>query len=196
MLPTWRALASHRAVRRGLVTGPSPEAARWKNASSRLTRENTMPFDLLSTIRAEIVARLDELRPLILEYEQLLSASEALGRQGWAAPGSGASARSGLAPAASSSASARAGAAPSARGGPSAAQRPARAVGAGASRRRPGSASRRRPGRGIARARARPRGSRGGPPPARGGEPPGRAATRPAPRSSPPSSTARTRQPS
>jgi hypothetical protein len=40
-----------------------------------------MPSDLLSTIRAEIVARLDELRPLLLEYEQLLADAEAIERE-------------------------------------------------------------------------------------------------------------------
>jgi hypothetical protein len=38
-----------------------------------------MAADLLSTIRSELDARLDELRPLLSEYERLLAASAALG---------------------------------------------------------------------------------------------------------------------
>jgi hypothetical protein len=37
-----------------------------------------MPADLLTTIRAEIAARLSELEPLLLEYEELLSAGDSL----------------------------------------------------------------------------------------------------------------------
>ncbi|HYM45975.1 MAG TPA: hypothetical protein VES65_07425 [Solirubrobacteraceae bacterium] len=41
-----------------------------------------MGTDLLSTIRAEIDARLSELRPLLAEYEELASVAEALAAQG------------------------------------------------------------------------------------------------------------------
>ncbi len=40
-----------------------------------------MPGDLLTTIRDEIDARLRELRPLLDEYEELLSVDEALARE-------------------------------------------------------------------------------------------------------------------
>jgi hypothetical protein len=42
--------------------------------------------DLLTTIRAEIDARLSELRPAIAEYERLISAADALAVEGRAAP--------------------------------------------------------------------------------------------------------------
>jgi hypothetical protein len=42
--------------------------------------------DLLTTIRAEIDARLSELRPAIAEYERLSTATEALAAKGRAAP--------------------------------------------------------------------------------------------------------------
>jgi hypothetical protein len=42
--------------------------------------------DLLTTIRAEIDARLSELRPAIAEYERLSTAAEALAAKGRAAP--------------------------------------------------------------------------------------------------------------
>jgi hypothetical protein len=48
-----------------------------------------MPDDLLTTIRAEIDARMSELRPLLDEYEGLLSATDALGPAGsssWRGP--------------------------------------------------------------------------------------------------------------
>jgi hypothetical protein len=40
-----------------------------------------MPADLLTTIRDEIDARLRELRPLLEEYEELLSVDDALARE-------------------------------------------------------------------------------------------------------------------
>jgi hypothetical protein len=40
-----------------------------------------MAEELLSRIRAEIAARMEELRPLLDEYEQMVSAAEALGLQ-------------------------------------------------------------------------------------------------------------------
>jgi hypothetical protein len=42
--------------------------------------------DLLTTIRAELDARLSELRPLLAEYERLSCAAEALASEGRAAP--------------------------------------------------------------------------------------------------------------
>jgi hypothetical protein len=42
--------------------------------------------DLLSTIHAEIEARLDELRPAVAEYERLSTAAEALAAEGRDAP--------------------------------------------------------------------------------------------------------------
>ncbi len=42
--------------------------------------------DLLTSIRAEIDARLDELRPLLTEYEELLAVVEALAPEGPTAP--------------------------------------------------------------------------------------------------------------
>ncbi len=38
-----------------------------------------MPADLFTTIRAEIAARMDELRPSVREYEELLSSVDSLG---------------------------------------------------------------------------------------------------------------------
>lgn len=40
-----------------------------------------MPADLFTTIRAEIAARMDELRPSVREYEQLLSSVDSLGSE-------------------------------------------------------------------------------------------------------------------
>lgn len=45
-----------------------------------------MAVDLLTTIRAEIDARLRELQPLLAEHERLLSAADALASEGRAAP--------------------------------------------------------------------------------------------------------------
>jgi hypothetical protein len=45
-----------------------------------------MADDLLTTIRAEIGARLSELRPLLAEYEELLSVTDALATEGRAVP--------------------------------------------------------------------------------------------------------------
>jgi hypothetical protein len=40
-----------------------------------------MASGLLSTVRSELDARLDELRPLLSEYERLLAAVDALGAE-------------------------------------------------------------------------------------------------------------------
>jgi hypothetical protein len=44
-----------------------------------ILRAVAMPADLFTTIRAEIGARMDELRPSVVEYEELLSNVESLG---------------------------------------------------------------------------------------------------------------------
>jgi hypothetical protein len=42
-------------------------------------KDRNMTADLLSTVRSELDARLDELRPVLSEYERLLAAAAALG---------------------------------------------------------------------------------------------------------------------